>query len=401
VLVATTTVAAGINTPASTVIIAEQEFIGEDGREFTVAEYKNMAGRAGRLGFKEKGTSMILSETTTDNENLLARYVFGSPESLVSSFHPDQLDTWLLRLLAQPQLRSLARSEVSRLLAATYGGFLAASINPNWRASMVSNVENLLNEMLRLGLVEEEKACVRLTPLGKACGNSPLAFRSALRLIDAVKSTHTASISARDLLALVQLLQEADAAYTPMYKRGTKEAICARYAAQRFGDATITFLQRYAGDHFTYWARCKRAAVLSDWLAGEPVEVIEQRYTANPFQGKLSRGDISRFADATRWCLRSVHQIVALIYPTRAPTETDIDELCRSLEVGLPQDALDLLRLSERLSRGEYLALRSAGIRTCAQVAAASKQLIEQLLGKKKAAAIGPGEKAASVANTA
>ena len=45
VLAATTTVAAGINTPASMVILAEQEFLGEDGRPFTIAEYKNMAGR--------------------------------------------------------------------------------------------------------------------------------------------------------------------------------------------------------------------------------------------------------------------------------------------------------------------------------------------------------------------
>jgi len=58
---ATTTVAAGINSPASTVIIAEQEFIGNDGREFTVAEYKNMAGRAGRVGFQEQGKSIILA----------------------------------------------------------------------------------------------------------------------------------------------------------------------------------------------------------------------------------------------------------------------------------------------------------------------------------------------------
>ena len=47
VLAATTTLAAGINTPASTVILAENQFVGEDGRAFTIAEYKNMAGRAG------------------------------------------------------------------------------------------------------------------------------------------------------------------------------------------------------------------------------------------------------------------------------------------------------------------------------------------------------------------
>src|SRR5206468_9752020 len=86
VLAATTTVAAGINTPASTVILAEQEFIGEDGRPFTVAEYKNMAGRAGRLGFREQGKSIILADTGYEREQLFAKYVKGTTEPLRSSF---------------------------------------------------------------------------------------------------------------------------------------------------------------------------------------------------------------------------------------------------------------------------------------------------------------------------
>jgi helicase len=50
VLVATSTVAAGINTPASTVVIVETEFFETGGQKpYTVAQYKNMAGRAGRL----------------------------------------------------------------------------------------------------------------------------------------------------------------------------------------------------------------------------------------------------------------------------------------------------------------------------------------------------------------
>src|SRR5205814_5917013 len=86
VLGATTTVAAGINTPASTVIIAEQEFVGEDGRPFTVAEYKNMAGRAGRLGFNEQGKSIIYAETPFERQALYRKYVLGQLESLHSSF---------------------------------------------------------------------------------------------------------------------------------------------------------------------------------------------------------------------------------------------------------------------------------------------------------------------------
>ena len=75
VLGATTTVAAGINTPASTVILAELEFVGDDGRPFSIAEYKNMAGRAGRVGFNEKGKSIILAEAEESPEYLFTRYV--------------------------------------------------------------------------------------------------------------------------------------------------------------------------------------------------------------------------------------------------------------------------------------------------------------------------------------
>jgi helicase len=198
VLVATTTVAAGINTPASTVVIAEQEFIGEDGREFTVAEYKNMAGRAGRLGFNEQGTAIILSESPLDTERLLKKYVLGSLESLSSSFDPNQSDTWLIRLLAQ--VREVPRADVPRLLAATYGGYLASLSNPQWRASMTAYIERLLADMLRLQLAEENDASIRLTPLGRACANSPLGFRSSLRLIDVIRSLRVPALTALELL---------------------------------------------------------------------------------------------------------------------------------------------------------------------------------------------------------
>ncbi len=59
VLAATTTVAAGVNTPASTVIIVEHEFPGQKKQPYTVSEYKNMAGRAGRLGYKKQGMSIL------------------------------------------------------------------------------------------------------------------------------------------------------------------------------------------------------------------------------------------------------------------------------------------------------------------------------------------------------
>src|SRR6185436_15315887 len=93
---ATTTVAAGINTPASTVIIAEQEFVGEDGRPFTVAEYKNMAGRAGRLGFNEQGKSIIYAENSYERNALFQKYVMGKLEPINSTFDVQHVETWII-----------------------------------------------------------------------------------------------------------------------------------------------------------------------------------------------------------------------------------------------------------------------------------------------------------------
>ena len=56
VIVATTTLAMGINTPASAVVIAGLEHPGQ--QPYSVAEYKNLVGRAGRLGYAERGTSL-------------------------------------------------------------------------------------------------------------------------------------------------------------------------------------------------------------------------------------------------------------------------------------------------------------------------------------------------------
>ncbi len=60
VLVATSTVASGVNTPAETVIVAETRYAGPRGRPFSVATYKNMAGRAGRVGYAPRGRSILI-----------------------------------------------------------------------------------------------------------------------------------------------------------------------------------------------------------------------------------------------------------------------------------------------------------------------------------------------------
>jgi replicative superfamily II helicase len=381
VLAATTTVAAGINTPASTVILAEQEFKGEDGRPFTVAEYKNMAGRAGRVGFEnEQGKAIILADAGHNPENLFSKYVLGKLNDLSSSFKLAELDTWIIRLLAQ--VRNVKKNDLVALFTNTFGGYVASRRNPEWKKEIALQVTELYKRMLELGLVEEENDTVLLTLLGKACGESVFSFRSAMRFIELLKTYTTNNISVDDLMAIIQALPETDAAYTPMFRKGTSESRHVHEAALRFGSDVVRLLQKYTGgDEFKYYARCKRAAVLFDWTRGVPTHEIEERFKSrNPYIGNIGYGDIRGFADLTRFQLRSAYKLVTILFPESTVNEEHLELLLKQLELGIPSDCVGLTEIPIQLSREEYLALHVNGIHSPEQLLSTDMKKLTELL---------------------
>ena len=374
VLAATTTLAAGINTPASTVILAENKFLGEDGRPFTIAEYKNMAGRAGRLGYNEIGKAIVLADTPVDRAQLFQKYVLGSPEEVTSSFQQRDLPTWTLRLLSQ--VRGVRGDQIPGLLVNTFGGYAASRANPQWIKLIEAEVSALVTRLLQAGLAEQEGDLIHLTLLGRACGSSSLSFESGLRLIELMRQLNAAQTDPLQVLGIVQVLSEMDAIYTPLMKRGRSESIRTSEATQRFGHLVVEGLQRYCRDEFEFWARCKRASLLRDWIEGTPVDQLERRYSTTPYRGAISYGDIIRIVDSARFHLRSAHQILSTLFPDQPMFLSGLDKLLHRLEFGLPTAALPLTEISLPLTRGQYLALFASG---CATADDAKKLTLETL----------------------
>ncbi len=387
-LVATTTLAAGINTPASTVVLAENEFVGDDGRQFTVAEYKNMAGRAGRLGFNEIGRAIILAETPMERAQLFQRYVLGVPEDVKSSFQQRDLPTWTLRLLSQ--VRGVRADEIPGLLVNTFGGYSASRANPQWVTMVERDVTRLIDRLLEARLAEREGDLIHLTLLGRACGSSSLSFESSLRLVELMGHVNVAQTPPGNILAMVQVLDEMDAIYTPVMKRGQSESVRAGEAAQRFGHQMPQMLQRYCRDQIEFWARCKRAVLLHDWIEGEPVDVLERRYSTTPFGGAIGYGNIIGIADATRFHLRSAHQILATLFPDQPDFLKGLDEILQRLEFGLPSTALPLTKVSVRLTRGQCLELLSAGVHNDDELRGLDYERLRRCVGSATATLLRP-----------
>lgn len=381
-LAATTTLAAGINTPASTVILAETQFVGEDGRPYTVAEYKNMAGRAGRLGYNEIGKAIILADTPMERAQLFRNYALGKPEDVKSSFRQRDLPTWTLRLLSQ--VRSVRGDDIPGLLVNTFGGYSASRENPQWIAVVEREVTALIDRLLQAGLAEHEGDLLHLTLLGRACGASSLSFESSLRLVEIMGQLNVAETPPVQVLAMIQTLGELDDIYTPVAKKGQTESIRGSEAAQRYGNLISQMLQRRCRDMIEFWARCKRAALLYDWIEGTPVDVLEKRFS-KPFGGTIRYGDISRIADATRFHLRSAHQILSALFPDQPEFLQGLDGILQRLEFGLPSAALPLTKLPARLTRGQCLALLAAGVRTSDELARLSHERLRECVGERTA----------------
>ncbi|EQA45177.1 DEAD/DEAH box helicase [Leptospira broomii serovar Hurstbridge str. 5399] len=381
IIAATTTLAAGINTPASTVILAENKFLGEDGREFTVAEYKNMAGRAGRVGFNETGKCIILAETSLERAQLFQKYVLGTPEEVRSSFQERDLSTWIIRLLSQ--VKEISQKEIPGLLINTFGGYSASLENPKWFVNIESEVNTFVERLLHIELAELDGDFIRLTLLGRACGSSSLSFDSSMRLVEILKGIDISRVSPIHLLGILQVLNEMDSIYTPLMRRGQTESSRVSDASNRYGLNVTQSLQRYCDDQFQFWARCKRASILFDWINGERVEAIEKYYTVNPFQGAINYGNIASIADGTRFHLSSAHKILSCLLLDNQVFLSELDILLDQLEFGLPREALFLLQLKISLTRGQYLALFSAGCKKAEDILSLPREKIVECVGSE------------------
>jgi len=237
--------------------------------------------------------------------------------------------------------------------------------------------------MQDLSLVEEQDGEIQLTLLGQASGESNLPFEEVMKLIEVLgaisEDTSLTEITAERLMALLQMLSETEVGYTPLFKRGgsRKESAWQRDVTNYYGQDVTRALQKRAEDQYVYWARCKRAAILWDWIQGVPTREIEDKYTINPYTGDIGAGEIRRFADRTRFNLQSAFNIADLLLLGEGPDEDEVGQLLKRLEVGLPEDALNLLDLPVRLTRGEYLELHSAGYTQTEQVLNASTEKLQ------------------------
>jgi helicase len=222
VLVATTTLAMGVNTPAWSVVIAGLEH--PDG-PYSVAEYKNMVGRAGRLGYSPQGKSFLISTSPGDEYRDWSNYVNSEPEDIVSRFTDSDALSLICRILATAALSrvsSMSEEEIVDFVEDSFAGFKFRKQfgQALWTAQ---TIREGLQRLLGRGLVETREGKYRLTELGKIAGESGISVSSVINLVDALTGVPLPQVTGRALLAAAQVTQELADILIPLHKRSHQE----------------------------------------------------------------------------------------------------------------------------------------------------------------------------------
>ncbi len=384
VIVATTTLAMGVNTPAEAVIIAGLSHPGD--QPYSIAEYKNIVGRAGRLGYASRGTSFVVALDHAEEYSIWQNYVLGEPEDLQSRFFSPNTDprSLILRIFAAIRsMRGLSELQVIEFIGESFGSFQERLRNPSWLYD-TGKITGAMDQLHSHGLIElDESGFYHSTPLGRLAGESGLEVESVVRIVRALHGVEKSEISDPVLIALAQLTVEVEQVYFPLNRRSTQkepQTWMSEIRNQRIPAQIQNSFNQNVECLADVTLRAKKTVACLLWITDRPLVEIEntlmQFDRRNTAAGSI-RGVSARVCDM----LPTISKIAELLN-SGLVLGNRIERLLVRLELGIPGAVVDLGRLFGRtLSRGDYLSLSANQVLTRDQFEASSDDILLPLLG--------------------
>lgn len=384
-IVATPTLAAGINLPARRVIIRDTtRFESNAGNvALPVMEIKQMCGRAGRPGYDPWGEAVLIAKSDEDRQHLFDDYVYAESERLTSKLGNERvLRSHLLGLIATGDAE--CEEDIVGFMEMTFYG---ATCELYGLDSVISKVVGFLDEQ---EMIERTGDRFRITPFGKRVSDLYIDPWTAVILKKAVLRID----SGADELAIMQAV-----ACTPdvmgLYPKKDDieelEALDTEYE----GKFLCSMEDECGGDGNSEMDRdihlsdLKTALLLVRWISEMSEEVMTETL-------KIGPGDIRSRVDSADWILYAMNEIALIFNPDASGI---VKPLLTRVRYGIREELIPLVSL-RGIARSRARTLFDAGIRTRQDVANADESFLAGLRKIGKALAHSLKEQTSSVKTT-
>jgi len=361
VIVATTTLAMGIDYPASWVIVKDlKRFTGNFSTWIPALEVAQMVGRAGRPRYDKEGIGVLMCNPK-DTDEAKDRYVFGALEDIYS------------QLASEPELRvhalGLVASGHSRTPEELYAFFertLHAFQYGNLEA-LLSKVERVVGELKDMDFVRERAGALAATPIGQRVSElyiDPLTAWSFLEFLrryskqektPEVFDSLLAICAASEMRPYVSVKQaEARTMWDEMYALVSDEA-WSRELEQGHEDA----LGKY-----------KTAKLLNAWINEASEEEVLQSLDVPP-------GIVHARVRIAEWLAYGLTELAFL--ENQPLLRRSAGMLRRRIKHGIKDELLSLCRI-RGIGRVRARRLYTAGIKTLEEYKLTSKDVIRRII---------------------
>lgn len=356
----TPTLAAGLNLPARRVIIRDylRFSAGEGMQPIPVAEYHQMAGRAGRPHLDPYGEAVLIAKGQEQVEELFAEYIDAQPEDVHSkAAEPSALYTHVLSLIASGFART--RGDLAAFMDRT----LYVHEHPRGRL-ILRAVDSALAFLVQSEMVSEVGEHLLATESGAIISRLYIDPRSAEMILTELKSRDTYSD-----LGLLQLLCSTPDMPT-LYARNADVAFLDRILNDRADDLWIA-MPRDEDESEAFYRSLKTALLLFDWTDELNDAKICERYNVGP-------GDIYGMVDSVNWLLHAGGELARLFKPSFHRPIREY-EIC--MKNGIRRELLPLVRL-RGIGRVRARRLFNHGITSPDAIRASGMEEITKILGK-------------------
>ncbi|HZY93116.1 MAG TPA: DEAD/DEAH box helicase [Thermoplasmata archaeon] len=365
-LVATPTLAAGINLPARRVIVRDttryDDHLGVQA-PIPALEVQQMCGRAGRPRFDPTGEAVLIARSADEEERFLDQYLSAVPEQVQSRLATEPaLRMHLLALVASGVVASDAALE--EFFSKTFYGHTLPLAE---MADKVLAVREFLeqNEFLHPG------PALRATRLGALTSELYLDPLSALVLRRAIER---APLGVRPFAILAAVAATPD--LPPLFlRRGEESEMLGRYTDEEPELLIKPEEEPYGIDLDLFLATIKTAMVLESWIDETPIVELTERFG-------IGAGDLRGKVEDADWLLFGASRLATTF---KRSVARPVDDLSLRVRYGVREELLDLVRV-RGIGRVRARALYGAGILDRDMLRASSLDAIEQVLRSRRLA---------------
>ena len=383
ILVATPTLAAGVNLPARTVVISSYERYepGYGRYPISVLEYKQFCGRAGRPRYDKFGEAILIAKNEDEREYLMENYVLSKPEKLWSKLGIEKV--------LRPHVLSTIATGFARSEEGLHEFFSQTFYAHQYDARTIRvKIDEVLKFLYKEKMVEVEKDRLYATDFGKRVSELYIDPLSAVIIRDGL---YRRAGNVTELSFLHLIARTPDIA-PKMYPR-RREVEALETMARIHADEFMCDPPDMWGDQVAYegfLAELKCASVLLDWMDEAGEDRILEAHRVEP-------GDLLRLIEIADWLLHSSHELARLFEQKDLLKPLSI--LRKRVESGVKAQLVPLVSL-EGIGRVRARMLYSNGMRTIEDLKrtsatdlmkipligpAVAKKIKEQVGGKIKA----------------